>query len=47
MLQREIGGRIGNSLTEHRDSAMLVKKLLALRTDISLGHTLRSFRYTK
>ena len=43
----EIGGRIGNSLAEHRDSAMMVKKLLALRTDISLGHTLRSFRYRK
>ncbi|MDX2478042.1 MAG: 5'-3' exonuclease H3TH domain-containing protein [Gammaproteobacteria bacterium] len=44
--KEEIGGSIGKSLTEHRDSARLVKKLLALRTDISLGHPLRSFRYT-
>ena len=42
----DIGGRIGDSLIEHRGSAERVKKLLALRTDISLGHTLRSFRYS-
>ncbi|MCK5359724.1 MAG: flap endonuclease Xni, partial [Gammaproteobacteria bacterium] len=36
----EIGGRVGNSLTESRDRVILVKKLLTLRTDISLGHSL-------
>jgi len=42
----EIGGRTGKSLTEHRESASLIKNLLALRTDISLGQSFRSFRYT-
>lgn len=42
----EIGGRTGKSLTEYRETARLIKNLLALRTDISLGHTFRSFRYT-
>ena len=41
----EISGRAGDSLNENRDTARLVKKLLALRTDVSLGHSLRSFRY--
>lgn len=40
-----IGGRAGTALKENGEMAVLVKKLLALRTDISLGHTLRSFRY--
>lgn len=41
----EIGGRTGKSLTEHRESARLTKNILALRIDIRLGHTFRSFRY--
>jgi 5'-3' exonuclease len=41
----EIGGRIGEALAENNDTASLVKKLLILRTDISLGHSFRSFRY--
>jgi 5'-3' exonuclease len=41
----EIGGRNGKSLMQHRESSVQVKKLLALRTDLSLGHSLRSFRY--
>ena len=41
----DIGGRVGDSLTECRVPARLVKKLLVLRTDVSLGHSLRSFRY--
>lgn len=41
----DIGGRVGNSLTTNRDMVNLVKKLLALRTDISLGHSFRTFRY--
>lgn len=40
----EIGGHTGKSLSENRDLARLVKKLLALRTDLSLGYSLRSFR---
>lgn len=40
----EIGGRAGESLAENQDSARLVRKLLELRTDVGLGHSLRSFR---
>ena len=40
----EIGGKTGKSLSENRDLARLVKRLLALRTDLSLGYSLRSFR---
>jgi 5'-3' exonuclease len=40
----EIGGKTGKSLSESGDLARLVKRLLALRTDLSLGYSLRSFR---
>jgi len=43
--EKEIGGRAGESLSQNHDSARMVKKLLALRTDVSLGHSFRSFRY--
>jgi 5'-3' exonuclease len=43
--ENEIGGRAGESLSQNHDSARMVKKLLALRTDVSLGHSFRSFRY--
>ncbi len=41
----EIGGHIGKSLAEHREMATLIKQLLALKTDINLGQSFRSFRY--
>ena len=40
-----IGGRTGKALEDNAGQARLVRKLLALRTDISLGQSLRSFRY--
>jgi len=40
----EIGGRTGKSLKEHHEMACLVRNLLALRVDINLGHSFRSFR---
>jgi 5'-3' exonuclease len=40
----EIGGQTGKSLSENSNLARLVKKLLALRTDLSLGYSLRCFR---
>lgn len=43
----EIGGRNGKNVQEHHETALLVKKLLTLRTDISLGQSLRSFRYSE
>lgn len=42
----EMDGRIGESLSACNDSAILMKQLLTLRSDINLGLSLRDFRYT-
>lgn len=42
----EMDGRIGESLSACHNSAMLMKQLLTLRSDIKLGLSLRDFRYT-
>lgn len=41
----EIGGRSGKSLTEHGETAMRIKNLLALQTSINLGQSFHAFRY--
>lgn len=42
----EIGGKTATSLQENADTARRVRNLSALRTDVELGQSLRSLRYS-
>ena len=43
----QIRGRLGRVILEHKDNALLYRKLMRLKKDIDLGLNLRSFRYRR
>ncbi|HBE92939.1 MAG TPA: flap endonuclease Xni [Gammaproteobacteria bacterium] len=43
--REEIGGRVGENLGEHAQTASQTRQLVSLRTDISIEKSLKDFRY--
>jgi protein Xni len=41
----EIGGRVGENLVEHAQTALQTRQLVSLRTDINIDKPLKDFRY--